>query len=44
MPASNVVYKDRRIARKKKKSQYLKSPYVDMDKLRKHVDKFDLES
>ena len=41
---SNVVYKDRRVAKNRKRSQYFKSPYVDIDKLRKHVDKFDLAS
>ena len=42
--ALDVVYKDRRVARNRKRSQYLKSPYIDMDKLRKHVDKFDSEN
>ena len=42
--ASNVVYKDKRVAETRKRSQYLKSPYVDINKLRKRVDKFDLAS
>ena len=40
-PVSNIVYKDRRVARNSRRSQCLKSPYIDMDKLRKCVDKFD---
>ena len=36
-PASNIAYKDRKVARDKKRSQYLKSSYVDPDKLRKRV-------
>ena len=42
--ASNVVYKDKRVARNKKKSQYIKSPYVDINKLRKFVNKVDVAS
>ena len=33
-PASNIAYKDRKVAKDRKRSQYLKSPYVDPDKLR----------
>ena len=36
-PTSNVVYKDKRVAKDKKRSQFLKTPYIDMDKLRKRV-------
>ena len=44
-PSSNVVYKDKKVARDRKRSRYLKSPYIDLDKLRKRVDNNnDLES
>ena len=36
-PTSKNAYKDRKVARDEKRSQYLKSLYVDLDKLRKRV-------
>ena len=43
--ASKVSYKDKKVGRDRKISQYLKSPYVDPNNLRKRVDtKTDIES
>ena len=44
-PTSQVAYKDQKVAKDKKRSQYLKSSYVDQDNMRKHVgNKNDIES
>ena len=44
-PTSQVAYKDQKVAKGRKKSQYLKSPYVDPNNMRKCVwNKNDIES
>ena len=42
---SQVAYKDQKVAKDKKTSQYLKSPYIDLDNMKKCVgNKNDIES
>ena len=44
-PTSQVAYKDQKVAKDKKRSQYLKSPYIDPDNMKKCVgNKNDIES